>query len=1011
MAQAPLSHIFRHITQDDGLASNRILGILRDDKGFMWISTQNGFQRYDGNSFTTWHHNPADTISLPTDGSVCKLQDADGNLWLCSWPWGFTVFNSHTEKFRRDFVPNVVNALNACLDKDSNVWLVSGHSLEEYHRSTGRVISYRRQLPPDIDFYRSIQFDPLSDRLYINSGRYGICIFDLAEKKFYYRLNNPHHWPVLDLADQVGTLYLDRENGLWANTFSGKLIRFDLLSGKVTRFQLRRPELAGRRPQGQPDKLFVGIILEDRWGNFWITSSGNLLHGRLDGPPLLDAAHEDVADVHGFHTGGEVNCLYEDPDGDIWIGTNAGIDIISPGRQRFVSVPLAPPGVSGAGKYSALNFLERENGDIWVGTYFGGIFVFDKSLRLKTRYLADDKHPGNPHRLPVGASWSFLPLSGGKIAIGSQHGWLSIYDPSKGTFENRQPAGLHRLTIANMLSGKDGNVWMALYRGLGKWDTRKDSFSFYPDFIPYRGDSEAIALDMIEDRDQHIRVATLDHGLQEFVPAAGRFVAADTPQGRPGSISSSALQSVIRVGDTLLAMGTPDAGINLFNLSGRSWSYITAADGLPSNNVSAVYFQAPGTLWAATDQGLCRVDLATRQVTTYGLEDGIAGDDFSDLLRFYRLRDGRLLAGYKGGIVCFNPDSLVAHAPPREVTITGIRVFEQPLSVDSVLHGSNTAVFSYRQNFISIQYSSLNYTDPGTRYYYQLEGIDPGWVDAGQSRVASYTNLPDGHYLFKVKCENDDRVPCRTVTAIHLIIVPPFWRTGWFYGLVIALIAGLLYALYRYRIGQILAIQAMRNKISKDLHDDLGATLSSIAVLSEIARNSIQRGSPLQSFPMLEKISTYSRDMVDKMRDIVWAINPSNDSLENIVKRLQAYSTEACGDRGIHFFLQLKADFVNQAVPMSTRKNLYLICKEAIHNAIIHSGCGQISALFDTSPGSILVSIADDGKGFDPAVQEPGNGLNNMRSRAEEMRASLRIISGNPGTVVELRLAVPKIRP
>jgi hypothetical protein len=457
-------------------------------------------------------------------------------------------------------------------------------------------------------------------------------------------------------------------------------------------------------------------------------------------------------------------------------------------------------------------------------------------------------------------------------------------------------------------------------------------------------------------------------------------------------------------------MGTPDAGIDLFNLSGRSWSYITAADGLPTNDVSAVYFQPPGSLWAATSQGLCRIDLATRHVTTYGLEDGIAGDDFSDLLRFYRLRDGRLLAGYKGGIVCFNPDSLVAHAPPREVTITGIRVFEQPLSVDSVLRGSDTAVFSYRQNFISIQYSSLSYTDPGTRYYYQLEGIDPGWVDAGQNHVASYTDLPDGHYLFKVKCENDDRVPCRTVTAIHLIIVPPFWRTEWFYGLVIVLIASLLYALYRYRIGQILAMQAMRNKISKDLHDDLGATLSSIAVLSEIARNSIRQGSPQQSFPMLEKISTYSRDMVDKMRDIVWAINPTNDSLENIVNRLHVYSAEACGDKGITFCLRLKDDFVNREVSMSTRKNLYLICKEAIHNAITHSGCSQISAMFDASAGFIRVIIADDGKGFDPAVHVSGNGLNNMGSRAEEMRASLEVKPGDPGTVVELRLAVPKIR-
>jgi signal transduction histidine kinase len=270
--------------------------------------------------------------------------------------------------------------------------------------------------------------------------------------------------------------------------------------------------------------------------------------------------------------------------------------------------------------------------------------------------------------------------------------------------------------------------------------------------------------------------------------------------------------------------------------------------------------------------------------------------------------------------------------------------------------------------------------------------------------------LPGGHYLFKVKCENNDHISCSRVTSFYIIIVPPFWRTAWFYLLVFASALALLYGIYRYRIRQILALQEMRNDISKDLHDDLGATLSSIAVLSEIARNAIQRGSPQQSFPMLEKISTYSRDMVDKMRDIVWTINPANDSLENIIKRLNAFSTESCSNRGITFSLEMEDDFIHLPVPMNTRKNLYLICKEAIYNAITHSSCNHISALFDVSAGFIAITITDNGKGFGQTGQAAGNGLNNMRSRAAEIRASLEIAPGSPGTIVVLRLAVPKNR-
>jgi len=152
----------------------------------MWISTLNGLQRYDGYSFSTWHHNPADTSSLTTDGSTCLLKDNDGNLWLSSWPWGFSIFNPLSGKCRRIFDPNLVDVASACLDKDGNVWLISSKSLAEYERLSHRLILFKDLIPADIGFTRSIVYDARTDRLYMNSGRYGICLFDRAERKFYY---------------------------------------------------------------------------------------------------------------------------------------------------------------------------------------------------------------------------------------------------------------------------------------------------------------------------------------------------------------------------------------------------------------------------------------------------------------------------------------------------------------------------------------------------------------------------------------------------------------------------------------------------------------------------------------------------------------------------------------------------------------------------------------------------------------------------------------------------------
>ena len=191
MAQLPLSYVFRHLTTGEGLASNKVSGIIRDKRGFMWISTPNGLQLYDGYSFTTWHHNPSDTNSLPTDGSICLLEDRDKNIWLSSWPFGFSIFNRVTGKCRRIYDRSLIDASGACLDKDGNVWLIASHALEEYDRRSQRLVSFKQLLPADIGFTRSIVYDSSSDRLYINSGRYGICVFDRSKNEFYYPVAQP----------------------------------------------------------------------------------------------------------------------------------------------------------------------------------------------------------------------------------------------------------------------------------------------------------------------------------------------------------------------------------------------------------------------------------------------------------------------------------------------------------------------------------------------------------------------------------------------------------------------------------------------------------------------------------------------------------------------------------------------------------------------------------------------------------------------------------------------------
>jgi len=694
------------------------------------------------------------------------------------------------------------------------------------------------------------------------------------------------------------------------------------------------------------------------------------------------------------------------------VGTGEGIRIFHPRQQDFTSIPLTTPTGKPTPNYVVQNFIETRKGDVWVATMGGGIYVYDQRLRLKKIYAnpaADRPTPRAPGE-PYNRIWCLLQRPDGKIWVGCQHGWLAIYDETTDQFSSSQPPALEQRTIISMVPDGPNTVWMTQYDGFAKWESAV--FTRYRDFLPFRGTSVSQSVALVAEKNKTEWIGTLDHGLQEFDVASGRFTRMYIPrQGDTASVSSISIQSVVAIGDSLLGLGTYGGGIDIFNKRTKRSYAMTTADGLPSNSVCALWYQSPDQLWAATFGGLCRVDLNARRVTQYGEEDGVASKEFGDLLGFYQLRDGRLLGGYRGGFVCFYPDSLTSKRPPDDVRITGVGVFERPLLLDSALRGSDTLFFSYQQNFITLQYASLCYRGPSDiRYQYRLQGIDQDWVDAGSRRYASFTNLPTGHYVFRVRAEDRDGHFTRNATTLVIVIRPPFWQTWWFFGLAALLTGMLAYMFYRYRLNQELRVAVIRNKISRDLHDDLGATLSSITVLSEIARTRIEEGSPEQSFPLLGKITSYSGEMVGKMRDIVWAIDPRNDTLHNMILRLKQYSAEWCANKEIALQFSISPEFLRATPPMNTRKNLYLISKEAIYNAIRHAGARSISVRCRMFAGMGEIQITDDGKGFNPDSSYDGNGLGNMQARAVEIGGKLTIYSHAGGTTVTISLAVPKIR-
>jgi ligand-binding sensor domain-containing protein/two-component sensor histidine kinase len=1013
LAQPPNNYQFNHFSIDHSLSQTVFQAILQDKKGYMWFGTRHGLIKYDGYTLTHFEFDPNNKNALP-DHDVYRLcEDSAGNLWLSSSNSSLlSKYNQHTGIFtayRQDdnnkfaAPPGIVTCM--VTDKRGQLWIGTEAGLCYYEAATGRIVNLSAEIFPDTLCSRSISCLMADHKglLWIGTGN-GINIYDPVRKKT--RLFNPGD-KNYTTNQAIASILEDHSGVIWISVNGKGIYRYNSLAGTSNIY---------RNASTDPNSVcsnYVNSLLEDHHYNIWACSydAGISIY-----QPVKDNFKTFRSDINNNHslTSNQVVTFYEDRSGVLWIGTNGGglvncnltakkFDVFNNWDKQYIS-------------YYPLSLYKDHSGKIYMTTFGRGMQEFNPSAGTFKSYQLVLTHNKTS---AINYCYGAFEASDGNFYIAGYNSGFHKIDRKANKFTSVIPGGYQQDTgYSNLFNciteDLDKRLWIGTNKGLKCYDMKANKYHAFEQL--YRDTNELSKTGIVNlycDREGMLWIAG-SKGLLLLNTKTGKTKIFKHNENDPASISHNIINYFYDDNKGAVWIAT-DGGLNRFDKQHEKFTAYTIKNGLPGNAVIGILPGDDGNLWLSTNKGICKFTPPSYEngvaiFRNYNVSDGLPSDEYY-YTTSVKANDGTLYFASTAGLVAFKPGDIIDNSFAPPVIITDFKVLNKSITAgDSTgilkLPADETKVIklSYQQNIFSFTFSAMSYVHPEKNLYaYMLVGFDRDWnyTDA-TNRFANYTNLDAGTYTFKVKASNNDGVWNDKGVFVKLIITPPWWLTWWFKLLCFLAAAMIGYAIYNTRMQKIRDVRRIRNKIASDLHDDLGATLSSISIMSELVNQQVKDKVP-QASSILEKIGSSSRNMIESVNDMVWAINPQNDSFENIVKRMRTFASEILSAKDIAFHFDFDKNLLQYKLKMEMRRNFYLIFKEAVNNLAKYSEADNAFVMIWNRENNLKMTIRDDGNGFDHTSIVGGNGLNNMQQRADMIKATFRLESvPGKGTIIEL---------
>ena len=980
--------LFEQLTTENGLSSNEVNCLFQDSRGFIWIGTNNGLNRYDGVDIIQYF-NTTNSNSIVGNRINSIREDNEHHLWIGTND-GVSRFEVGKNKFTNYLnTPNEIEQLkkasmfNVAIDSDDNLWVTSNFHLSFFDKGKKQFIHYKidngENLPITRNYNIRSVFEDSKKRLWIPTS-FGVKLFNRATKKF-----TSLHFPEKEKAlpeNFVTAIKETPQRKIIASTWGGGILIFNESLQRFEKLFVYEEEM----PRRNLINIVIDILpVEDKL--YCASSEGLLVIQEKDVVPGTAKNYSQYTYTENSKKG--INSqfcasLLKDKTGTLWIATK-GVNKIDPLKQQFKNTLLTknnlPLSISGVGIY---------NNGLLLGAQDAYLYADDNLKPLGFTDKMESDYGPQVWDVYAGKSYCWLATTNGLIQTTKEGKFIKQFIHQK-----NNPATIAGERLWRVYEDSKGLVWLgSVRRGISILNPADGSIKNY---FSIKEDENSLfnsyINDFFEDSKSNIWFPSRGDKLYCYNRASQSFTIKQINLENGAKILwTPQIITMLPNGELLLAS---QRGILQFN--SETQKAVVKAFHTDMTVVKHTIATKNGHFWMVTGNGLLHYNTSTNIFKRYTTLNGLTVNEDIDVIK--NLPDGKILLAGLGFISVFNPDELGNNRNIPPVHITQVVAN----SKDSLFEHENYSL-PYLSG-IRFDFASLNFSNAAQNMYkYRLAGIDTNWSQPMHQRSVSYAQLPPGQYTFEVMGSNGDGLWNQNPATFSFSINRPFYKTWWFYALVALTIAGLIYAFYRYRLGRALELEKMRTRIATDLHDDIGATLSSISMYSESLKGMVKDTFP-QLGSVLDKMGENSREMVTGMSDIVWAINPQNDTGEKLLGRMESYATDMCAVKNIQLRFAADKKLNDAQLSLEQRKNIYLIFKEAINNAVKYSGAKNVDISIRQQGKQITLIVKDNGIGFDEQTIKKGNGLNNLRLRAEEIKGKLEIISiPEKGTTIQLMI-------